>query len=223
MQHTSYSLNDTMMIEVNGHIPTCILPDYWTRHHLSRKDVDTIVAYIPTKIIWLCAMIYGITVPWYSLRSSSSTTMGITMSSKAVALDLILDKVGIKLDSQNRLDTESLESLDHIPPIPKYMISKTDYSLISSGITNDLLPTSLLLPSDSVGIIPIIYSYLNLEWVPVGIEGDSICCNAVVPYKVIQNDMTSEFRRGLTHDPKVGIYNENLYSLTDELILFSTK
>jgi hypothetical protein len=144
--------------------------------------------------------------------------MGITMSSKAIALDMILDKTGIKLDTTDRLDTESVESFDHIPPIPKYFINKTDYDVIASGLTNDLLPRSLTSSTDSVGIIPIMYPYLGTQWVPVGIEGRSICCNAAIP-ETIQNNF--EFRTGYTHDPKVGSHGGTIYCLTDELILFS--
>jgi hypothetical protein len=220
MQYTSYAINPSMNIVIKGHLPTCILPDYWTRHRLSRRDVDTIVAYIPTKIVWMCAILFGISCPWYTLRSSSSSTMGITMSSKAVAIDMILEKTGLRLEDIDRLDTESVESFDHIPPIPKYLLSRPEYDSISCGITNDLLPRSLSLPSEPLGIIPIIFPYMGLNWIPVGIEGDSICCNAV---RREDEHIQTESRPGITHDPKVGIWNEIVYFLTDELVLFTVK
>jgi hypothetical protein len=146
--------------------------------------------------------------------------MGITMSSKAIALDLILEKQGIKLNDQDRLDTDSIESFDHIPPIPKYIINREDYDVIASGITTDLLPRRLIGPNEPIGIIPIMYPYMNSNWIPVGIEGGSICCNAVLPETTLK---LSTDRTGLTHAPKIGNYRNVIYYLTDELILFSVK
>jgi hypothetical protein len=214
----------TVPIGVNGssmcirsRIPTCVLPDYWRRHNLSRKDIDTILSYVPTKVIWMSAMTYGIHCPWFTLRSSSASTLDVTLSGKAVAIDLILERTQIQPSLQSKLDIDSIESFEHIPPIPKSTISRADFVHISSGVVSHLLPRILLVPNEPIGTVPFIYIYNGMEVIPVGIEGDSICCNAVIRESLYTYQ--HESGRGYTHDPKVCRYNDVVYCLTDELIL----
>jgi hypothetical protein len=212
---------------VRSRVPTCICPEYWRRHSLSRQDIDTIIAYIPTKVVWMAALRYGICCPWYTLRSSAASTTDITLSGKSIAVDLILEKVQLKPPNQNKLDVDSIESFEHIPPIPKSRIDPTDFALISSGVVSQLLPRSLLHPNEPIGTIPLVYRYKDLEVIPVGLEGDSICCNVVVresqyTYKGEEGSWESS-GRGYTHDPKVGQYDGTIYCLTDELILLCTQ
>jgi hypothetical protein len=206
---------------IRSRVPTCVWPDYWLRHQLSRNDINTIISYVPTKVLWMSALMYGICCPWFALRSSSASMMDITLSGKAIAVDLLLERSNIKPSTQSKLDVDSIESFEHIPPIPKSTINASDFALISSGVVCQLLPRILLLPSEVIGTIPIIYRYKDLDLVPVGIEGDSICCNVIVKescYMYMENR-----NRGFTHDPKVGQYNGEVYCLTDELVLLCTQ
>ena len=206
---------------IRSRVPTCVCPDYWRRHNLSRKDINTIIAYVPTKVIWMSALLYGISCPWYALRSSSASMMDVTLSGKAIAVDLLLERANIKPSDRNKLDVDSIESFEHIPPIPKSTINAFDFALISSGVVSQLLPRILLLPLEAIGTIPIIYRYKDLDVVPVGIEGDSICCNVVVKESLYSYmEGTS---RGYTHDPKVGQFKGEVYCLTDELVLLCTQ
>jgi hypothetical protein len=146
--------------------------------------------------------------------------MDITLSGKSVAVDLLIERTGISLTlNTDKLDVDSVESFEHIPPIPKHNIDRADFSLISSGITSQLLPRRLLPFPDAIGIIPVIYRFNELDWVPVGIEGDSICCNA------IQKEALYNYKvdAGYTHDPMIGKYGNEIYCLTDELILLTTE
>jgi hypothetical protein len=207
-------------IHIKSRVPTCVLPDYWRRHNLSRKDIDIIISYVPTKVIWMSAMMYGICCPWFALRSSSASMMDVTLSGKATAVDLLLEKAHLQPSENNKLDVDSIESFEHIPPIPKSTISLADFSLISSGVVSHLLPRSLLLSNEPIGTIPLVYRYKDLDVIPVGIEGDSICCNVIVReslYMYVEGP-----GRGYTHDPKVGLYNGDVYCLTDELLLLCT-
>lgn len=204
---------------VRARLPTCIQADYWRRHELSRNDIDTIASYIPTKLMWISAMVHGIHCPWFSLRSSSSSPIDVTYSGKAIAIDAILDKVNIRPSDTDKLDVNSLESFEHIPPIPRYSINSADFLHISSGITSGLVPRSLLVPSECIGSIPLTYNIKGKTWVPVGIEGDAVCCNSIVNEECY---VYKDGPKGVTHDPKVGIYKSAVYCLTDELILLST-
>ena len=203
-------------------LPTCILPQYWKRHTLSREEIDTILSYLPTKFVWMVGMVYGIHCPWFLLRSSASSTMGITLSGKALALEMILGKTNtVPRDGGDPvLDIDSIESLEHIPPIPRYYVSPEDFSHVCSGIILDLLPRSLLIPGEPIGTVPFMYQYLSMNWIPVGLEGSSVCCNALIKESdyVYKTD-----NRGYTHDPKVVAYVGEVYCLTDELILLTTE
>jgi hypothetical protein len=203
---------------IRSRLPTCVSPDYWRRHNLSRQDIDTITSYVPTKVIWMCAMRYGICCPWFTLRSSSASTLEVTLSGKAAAIELLLTKADLRPSPLSKLDTESIESFEHIPPIPKSTISRADFIHISSGVVSHLLPRILLLPNETIGTIPFIYRYNGMDVIPVGIEGDAICCNVIV--KESKYAYKEEGRgHGYTHDPQVCRYNGDVYCLTDELIL----
>jgi hypothetical protein len=202
---------------IQSRIPTCVCPEYWKRHNLSRKDIDTIISYVPTKFLWMSAMLHGIMCPWYTLRSSSASVLEVTLSGKATAVDMILTQLGIQPSMQNKLDTESIESFEHIPPIPKNKISHTDFVHISRGLVSQLLPRSLLILNEPISTVPFIYNHNGIDMIPVGIEGDSICCNAVCKESIYSyHDVKT---RGYTHDPKVCDYNGEIYCLTDELVL----
>ena len=205
---------------VKSRLPTCILPEYWKRHQLTRRDIDIIVSYIPTKIIWMCAVAHGITCPWFTLRSSSAPTLDVTLSGKAIAIEMLIEHSGIPMYNINQLDIDSLESFEHVPPIPKHKISGKDYELVTSGIASQLIPRVLLQPGETVGTIPLIYQYKGLDWIPVGIEGDALCCNAIIKESLYVYKEGP--RRGVTHDPKIGIYKSIIYCLTDELLLLYT-
>jgi hypothetical protein len=207
-------------MHIKSRVPTCVQPEYWRRHNLSRKDIDIIISYVPTKVIWMSAMMYGICCPWFTLRSSSASMMDVTLSGKALAIDLLLEKAHLKPSEHNKLDVDSIESFEHIPPIPKSIISLEDFGLISSGVVSQLLPRLLLQPSEVIGIIPLVYRYKDMDVVPVGIEGDSICCNVVVLESLYT--YVEQHRRGFTHCPKVGQYKGHVYCLTDELLLLCT-
>jgi hypothetical protein len=121
-------------------------------------------------------------------------------------------------NNSHKLDTESIESFEHIPPIPKYQINKHDFALISCGIVGQLLPRRLMSSSEHIGLIPLTYQYNQLEWVPVGIEGGAICCNAIQKESLY----TYQTGGGYTHEPMIGSYQNEIYCLTDELILLTT-
>ena len=217
MQELTHELPGLTM-RVRGRIPTCIIPSYWARHSLTREDIDTIISYVPTSVLWKCAILHGITPSWYSLRSSSSSSTAISLSGKAIAVDSLLEHLHISPSTgPNRLDTESIDSLEHIPPIPKYHVEKDIYQKLYSNISSQLLPASLMIPGDIIGTIPFIYSFMDQLWVPVGIEGELICCNVVI--KESEYKTCDIFNYGYTHLPKIGKYENDIYCLTDELIL----
>lgn len=207
-----------LTMNVYGRLPTCILPSYWSRHSLSRKDIDTIISYVPTSLLWKCAILYGITPPWYSLRSSSSSSMTVSLSGKAIAVDMLLHHTKIfPPTNESILDVDSVESLEHVPPIPRYYVTRDIYHSLHNNICSQLVPEKLLLSGDTIGTISFLYTFLDRQWVPVSIEGASICCNAVIKkseYKTYEN-----FTCGYTHLSKIGKFENDLYLLTDELIL----
>lgn len=144
------------------------------------------------------------------------------MSGKSLAIDLLIGQTNLQLSTQSKLDVDSIESFEHIPPIPKSTISAVDFNLIASGVVSQLIPRTLLLPNESVGIIPLVYRYKGMNVIPVGIEGEAICCNAIVPESMYSNNY-DHCGQGYTHAPKVGQYRGEVYCLTDELLLLCTQ
>jgi hypothetical protein len=204
------------IINIRSNLPTCVLPSYWKRHSLSRRDIDAILAYVPTKVIWMSALLCGIPCPWFSLRSSAASKLEVTFSGKSLAVDLLLKQSGMTPSTDHKLDLCSIESLEHIPPIPKDRIGEFDFLRLSTGIISHLLPRSLLSLNEPITEVPILYEYKGGLLLPVGLEGDSICCNVVIP-----EDIYCKYRlgTGITHQPQVCIYQDIVYCLTDELVL----
>lgn len=217
MQINTIPIGEHGRMKITSYIPTVVLPSYWIRHQLSRNDIDNIMAYIPTRLVWASAVISGIQCPWFTLRASSATSMGITLAGKAFAVDLLLEEYKIIPSTINKLDLDSVESFDHVPPIPKYVIDRSTFETISRCIVSHLMPRSLLTGDEQIGEIPFLYDFLKIQWVPTGIEGNSICCNRVT----IESDFVYNRMGGFTHEPKLGIYNGATYCLTDEVILLS--
>lgn len=218
MQTTTGPIGTEGRIQIQSRLPTCILPEYWKRHGLSRRDIDTIISYIPTKLVWMSAMLCGVPCPWYSLRSSAASPWDVTLSGKSQAVDLLLHKLDLRTSQVHKLDVDSIESFEHIPPIPKYTIPEKVFDHLASGLASQLLPRVLLGATEPVGSIPLLYDHVGSAWVPVGIEGDAICCNAVV--RETDYVYRDDRRAGFTHAPMVGLYEGVVYCLTDELVLF---
>ena len=218
-----------MVLGSRGHLclhtdlPTCILPAYWIRHHLSRQDIDIITNYIPTKLLWLCALGQGILCPWFMFRTSSSSQTDITMSGKSTAIDLILKHTGYVPPETNQLDVSSLESLDHIPPIPRISVGLDTINLLSTHISGILYPRSLLDPADDqIPEVSCMYRVHGLDVIPLGLEGTAIHCVAVVKESEYLSTLVQCSSRSYTHDPRVCLYKSQVYCLTDESVLLSS-
>jgi len=218
MQSSTRSVYTHGSMTVQTRVPTCLLPDYWRRHQLSRKDIDIIASYVPTKVLWMYAMHYDVQCPWYSLRSSASTTPSITLTGKSTVIDIILTHENLTPQNNvNKLDTTSVESFEHIPPIPKYVVTTDEFNDICMGIVSHLMPRCLMEPGDVIDIIPRIHHLNGMVLVPTGIEGTSVCCTVIVR----ESDYVYKMDGGPTHAPKVGLYQGVVYCLTDELVLLT--
>ena len=206
------------ILQIQTYIPTCVTPEYWQRHTLSRHDIETIVSYVPTLFLWLVALTHGLHCPWYSLRTSAASTLDVTMSGKATAIELLLTTLGIQPSSTNRLDLHSVESFEHVPPVPRHTIPTADFLRLTHNLVGPLLPRCLLLDTDLIPQIPFIWSYRGLPLVAVGLEGDVVCCHVVVPEaNYVYNP------QGYTHAPLVGLFEGVVYCLTDEVLLLGVE
>jgi hypothetical protein len=63
-----------------------------------------------------------------------------------------------------------------------------------------------------------LFEYNNMQWVPVGIEGEAVCCCAVIKEDE-SNIVNKEFNVGYTHTSAIGTYRGGVFCLTDEYIL----
>lgn len=211
---------NTLRIDITHRMPSCVDPQYWHRHLLTIRDIQTIVSYVPAHFIWLICLIHQIDCPWFALRPTMCESEHMTISAKSTAIRLLLAQYPNRI-SHNRLNIDSTESLCHIPPLPAYVIKEDIFSQLRTGISPSLMPRCLL--ATQIPSIPFILSYLGFDWLPVAFEGSAICCTRVVKESIYTSvPFVSPGGDGFTHAPMVCIYNDIVYCLTDESVLFST-
>ena len=156
-------------------------------------------------------------------RTSSSSQTDITMSGKSTAIDLILTHSGYVPPETNQLDVSSIESLDHIPPIPRIPVGLDTINLLSTHISGILYPRSLLDPADDqIPEVFYIYQVHGLDVIPLGLEGTAIHCVAVIKESEYLSALLHCSPRSYTHDPRVCLYEGHVYCLTDESVLLSS-
>ena len=217
MQRATRRVGDHAQLTIVGHVPTCVLPAYWDRHALSPRDIECIVAAIPTRVLWISAVLHGFVPPWYSLHTSAATTFSVTLTGKTEAIEQLTRLRTSHGTYTDRIDRTVAASLNHVPPLPIHTIEKGLFDRMYANIVSHLMPAGLghnTVDNEVPGIFP----FKDLEMVPVSIEGPFICCNACTV--ITRDHVTSPARGGYTHMPKVGTHNGVRYALTDELMLF---
>ena len=101
----------------------------------------------------------------------------------------------------------------HIPPIPTYHVDVKTFEYLVTNIVPDLQP---LIFQNEPSIIPYCTHMLGKLWVPTICEGNEYICLVAVSSN--NSNQSMSFGTGYSHLPKVGLYNDTLVSLSDEVI-----
>lgn len=206
---------------IESRLPICLHPSYWQRHSLSFMDIETIMQYIPTKLMWLMAMTLGYTCRWNDIHPGSASSYDVTTGVKTDAMQHILRLSQYQDTGTNILYTPSINMYEHTPPIPLHKVSDTVFAYVSTKLVDDYRPLALYDIDNVIPSIVYLLEWGGLQWAPIRFEGDYILCTRVQPADESES-FTYWSVPGYTHAPMVGLYNSVHYYLSDESMLITT-
>jgi hypothetical protein len=198
-------------------IPSCIDPDYWNRHRLTLVDIHSIVEHIPSWYMWCLSVMYTRFCTWSTVQIAYSTPYRLIVNNKSMAVHNVLKQIKYDFSDRviDRIDQTSHTIFNHLPPIPKYYVSSDTFDRLVCNIVPNVLP--LCFQSEAC-LIPYCETFMERLWVPVHINGNKICLH------VLNNtENTVNTNTAIAHQPLVGIYNNVLRSLSDEVIWVECK
>jgi hypothetical protein len=201
-------------VEYTMNIPSCIDPTYWHFHELSKTDIRQIITHVPSWLMWITAVMYEKIVTWAMVKYSFSDIFGIMVNNKVLAMQHLLMYIPSNPTNRtiNRINILSHTQYKHTPPIPTYTVDVQTYDFLVTKIVPNLQP--LILQKDPT-IIPYCHEFKGKLWVPTVCEGSTFLCMVAIYNK---NTHVTEFGSGYTHMSKVGIFNNNIVTLSDETI-----
>ncbi len=172
-------------IEVKMHVrlARCLMPSYWKFAKLSRADVQSILGYSHAKDVWLLALALGvISLSPSSFRTSYTSLNDIAIGSRQPAIKNILAKFELEFvhNQEVILDNGSL-SLDHVPALPKFYLTKQEYDRLSTTI----LP-ELKFFSEPMEIHSIFHYRENTLWVAIHFEGECLYAVKLWPKSIFE-------------------------------------
>lgn len=189
-------------------LPPQVLPTYWLANELSEKDVLTIGESLPANLFWLTTLFLGIDASASAIKPSYASAEDILISSKAIGLRKLLKN--LKFSKTNKLDTTSLASQGHVPPLPKHIISQEFYNRLREAINPGLRP---FIENE----VPNVFEWANKLWIPLRLEDQAISVQRCVP---LETFITSgKYTGSLATKPFVVRYNDILYALIEDTCL----
>ncbi len=170
-------------VKMKLRLARCLMPSYWKFAKLSRDDVQSIFKDCPAKDVWLLAVALGvINLSPSSFRTSYTSLNDIAIGSKKFAISKILEHFEQEFGANQEtvLDNQSL-SMDHVPALPKFYISKQEYNRLLSTI----LPKMTFFSEPT--IIHSIFHYReNTVWVAIHFEGECLYAVKLYPYFIFK-------------------------------------
>ena len=210
----SFTTPNQSNIQYTLSIPSCIDPEYWTCHKLTQKDIRNIITHVPSWLMWITAVMYNKMITWAMVKYSFSDTFGTMVNNKVLAMQHILKFIeyDISTTTHDRIDTLSYSVYKHIPPLPKYKIDIAVFEFLVTKIVPNLQPC--IFQSDYT-IIPYCEEFNGKMWVPTVCESNEYICMVALYEK---NTNIESFGSGYSHMPKMGMYNGEIVTLSDEII-----
>jgi len=175
---------------IRAALPMQLTPTYWLRHQLTGKDIDTIMCAMPSTSVTITGLCYGVDVPMSALKPAYSSPYAVSISSKTVVTRRVkqaIAKIRDEMVSRNPrlqrqrqqlidvLDTVSIASSDHSPPLPRHVCSQDVFERASSLLLSRITPFDES-PTQCVGL----FSLLGCLWVTIQFEGDAIVAGRAV-------------------------------------------
>lgn len=200
-------------------LPSCVDNNYWLRHSLPQREIETLCNIAPTQLVWCAYMFSGMDLPWYAIKPTSGSPFEIAVTSKSMAIKHITSS--FSNEGPDVLDITRSKQVGHTPPIPLHRVSIDLFNWAQTKVVSHLLPIQLLQPGEEIGIIPATFEFLGNTWVVSSLDGDVVTCNACEVYHE-QHALDKLDVRSLAHAPKVGMLKKVMYFLTDECIFIES-
>ena len=209
-QVLTYAAKAGTRTEYRMDIPSCVDPEYWRRHQLSLLDIQSIIEHIPSWYVWCISVVYNRFCTWSTVQIAYSTPHRLIVNNKSMALQNILKQMKYVPRATHRIDPMSHTVFNHLPPIPKYYVPHETFGRLVHNIVPNLAPVCF---QAVPGTIPYCESFMGRLWVPVHMNGDKICLHALnTPNNTVNTSVA------IVHQPLVGMYQNALVSLSDEVI-----
>ncbi len=192
-------------------LPLVILHSFWIRHHLSRKDSQMCIDFVPAQYMWLLALLHGIDSSASSIKPSFASDTSLLVSSKAIAVRKIIKKLKFEFCNTDKISPYLTSSLNHVPGIPSHFVKKSLYSMFSKS----LVPT---LDIFKITTIPSPIKFLDVLWIPRRFEGSAICCNRIT-LKTTFDDSGKYINKGLATKSYIMTDGMEFFCCLEEAIL----
>jgi hypothetical protein len=180
-------------------LPQPLTVPYWDRHRLVDEDIDKIVSTMPAIFIWAAGLLHDIDVSVSAIKPGYTAPGDVLLSSKVTTTRRIKKRmiaarvdptkitggvsrhtadlgqlVSTKRHARPVLDTTSISSIDHDPPLPRHFVRPTFFEEIGRLLLPQLAPFSTTR-------CPGTFTYMGHPWVALMFEGTAIIGARVVP------------------------------------------
>jgi hypothetical protein len=207
------------IVELVFLLPPFLSKAYIQRHNLSMNDMGRILDNYPAEFVWYEALLNGIGVSASALKPSFLKLDNVLMSSKAIATKKLWKTYNHSFNSVDMLNIQASSSLDHFPPLPTHPISLSQMEHLHSIICSTL-------DIFNVNVVPGLFQWNNMLWLPCGMEDTSIFCKSVCEFEVYEAAIREVFSNPEKEKPLstrglVVLCQEKRYIARDECVLFS--
>jgi hypothetical protein len=169
-----------VVVKLRLTLSRCMMPSYWKFAFLSRRDVMSILDFLPARDVWLLGLGLGVVSLSPSIFKTAYAHLGdILITSKAGVITRILQKYEqlFEQNQQAMLDT-SAASLHHVPALPKFFLYKQEYTKLSSTLTTNFQ----FYNTDQIDVKEIFDYREDTKWIAIAFEGDCLHALRLVPY-----------------------------------------
>ena len=200
-------------------LPASLTPTVWRRHLLSVSDIFDIIDYFPAAYIWQLALLFGIDLSGSAVKMSFAQNKDLLIGAKSIVLrklsKIIMQKYTLVNNviplSGTRLARGVIHS-HHVPIIPQQLVPQ---HIITDLVALIPLKRSIYKPLVNCGNKS--YTYLDKEWLPLGIEGKhAVYCAKLVSASDFQ-DAFNNHTLPLSRRP----YTFGNFCISTECIIFT--
>jgi hypothetical protein len=215
---TNYQLVDGKRIKGIGFkrevlltLPLCLNETTWKRHGYNYDDIESVLKKCPRQLVWLYALLHGITASNSAIQLSFATPEFIVYGSKSIAIRKILLKFKNYKKFKSVLCKEKKE---HVPLIPLHIINNENFEYLDYLINpnNKISPFKRMEFSD-------FFQWKDIQMIPVRREKNLIYCIRIIKKSIFLK--SNRLYTNLCHKPiDVFINGTDYYGMIDEACFF---